>query len=99
MSYSVSDTHQQTMPNICWEMGKKRNALCNGIKQLQQMANTDQQTKIKQNSHKFGKPRFPFVKACLCKHVWQVFTVNSSSWSVTGIAEEDLKKKCVEDAF
>lgn len=57
------------------------------------MAITDQQTKTNQNSYKFGKIKFPFVKACLCKFIWQVFTVNSSSWRVTKITEEDLKKK------
>lgn len=47
----------------------KRNTLYNGIEQPQQMAITDQQTKINQNSYKFGKTRFPFVKACLCKYI------------------------------
>jgi len=37
--------------------GKKRNALYNDIKQLQQMAITDQQTKINQNSYKFRKKK------------------------------------------
>lgn len=63
------------------------------------MAITDQQAKINQNSYKFGKTTFPFVKACLCKYIWQVFTVNSSSWSATEITEKNLKKKSVEDAF
>lgn len=63
------------------------------------MATVDQQTKIKQNSYKFGKTRFPFVKACLCKYTWQVFTVNSSSWSVTEITEEDFKKKVLKMSF
>lgn len=79
--------------------GIGRNASQNGIKQLQQMAITDQQTKINQISYKFAKTWFPFGKACLCKYVWQAFTVNSSSWSATENTEESLKEGSAEDVF
>lgn len=80
-------------------MGIWRNALHNCIKQLQQMAIIDQQTKINQNSYKCGKTLSPFGKSCLCKYVWQVFTVNSSSWSARENTEESLKKRSDQDAF
>lgn len=38
---TVFQKHQQTMPIICLEIGKKRNALYKDIKQIWQMAVTD----------------------------------------------------------
>lgn len=63
------------------------------------MAIMDQQPKINQNSYKFAKTLFSFGKACLCKYVWQVFTVNSSPWSAKENTAESLKKRSARDAF
>lgn len=99
MWYSASDTQQQTVLVICCETEKRRNAFHNDNKQLQQIAITDQQTKINQNSYEFSKLQFPLVKAYLYKYIWQVCTVNSTAWSIAKITWEGLKKKSAEDAF